>query len=686
MEVMTSVVNERLVPYLAKEASTQTLPISDIVRLSFDDEDKWEIYDSFGDDEEEEKKNGLIVPPPARLRVVPELEHAQNPTYRVRSVCSQTLPVSDEEDLKIGSSLSNPRVAAVNAAVQGLAEPLRDESHLHIDFATFDKYILQGSEPFPDDTIETARRILGNEEFLQLYTRYVEADSETGSNDSSERGTTSTAAIVTLIQFIIKHSNSSLATPYLPDQPKLVFSAQLPLNQDENDDERRIDCMPVFLADEASPENCSNSLFLCTFTRQHRTKPIGARHKRKSSTPELEADTHAVQEKEPVQTRKRTRQSVNAAPSRPMTRAVTKLQGQDATSSRNAGPVDKKTPQTRRGVQGKRQPYVLVPLPPKPVRGVEGERRAVVGTSKPPNRAGAHGRPGRSAVPDLSIALPFAGMSRTNQAPGLVSSGPRSSEPIVRPGSHPPPALARLVADVFAAPGCRRHILALSFDQLFAYLWYFDRAGSIRSERIPTLDIRFIATVLRLGLPDRRQAGFEPQIMTPAYGLMGPGVDIAGYRMVVEGGEFVFNSVVRSGEYPSGKTVYLAHDASGDRSRRDSAGATGAGDMVFVELQWPLSDSPRADELVRVVAENNRNEGSFCLYASDVFTRLSDDVRGSIFPGGADRLYLDRELRVQVFGPLSTSGVDFKDHDGLREMYSSVVKCSYMCLIIHYAS
>jgi len=237
----------------------------------------------------------------------------------------------------------------------------------------------------------------------------------------------------------------------------------------------------------------------------------------------------------------------------------------------------------------------------------------------------------------------------------------------------------RLVADVFAAPGCRRHILTLSFDQLHVHLWYFDRAGSVNSEMIPILDIRFIAAILRIGISDRRQAGFEPRILPPAYGVTGPGVDISGYRMVVQGREFVLDTVIQAEVYTLGKTVYLAHRACRDEPG-DTTNVAGIDDAVFVELQWPLADSPRADEFVHLAVENNNGDASgFLLYASAVITRLSDGVRGSIFPGGADRLYLDRELRVQVFGPLSTSGLDFKDLNGLREMYTSIVKCSYIC-------
>ena len=125
----------------------------------------------------------------------------------------------------------------------------------------------------------------------------------------------------------------------------------------------------------------------------------------------------------------------------------------------------------------------------------------------------------------------------------------------------------------------------------------------------------------------------------------------------------------------------MAHRACRDE-RGDTTNVAGIDDAVFVELQWPLADSPRADEFVHLAGEKNNEDASgFLLYASAVITRLSDGVRGSIFPGGVDRLYLDRELRVQVFGPLSTtsSGVNFNDLNGLREMYTSIVKCSYIC-------
>ena len=684
MEVLTAVVNERLERYLAKEASTQTLPISDIDRVSFD-EDEWEIVYESPRDEEERKIS--VAPPPARLRVIPELEGSQNPNYRLRSVRSQTVQVS-AEDLKMGSSVLNPRVAAVNAAVQGLTEHVRDESHLHIDFATFDKYILQSSEPFPDDTLETARRILQDKEFLRLYSRRVEADAEVAGPDSSASGIIDVT--VALIQFILDHANSSMGTPYMPSQPKLVFSTQLLQGQGDggivssppgngHGDLPPIDCVPVFLADgsTSSERHCSDALFLCTFTRQYQPKAreIRRKSKRKRSTPnpnpdpEPEADDTgtSAHEEETDHISKRTRRSVATAvvPSRPTTRSVGKLKKNQvvATSSRNdeGSANKKKTPQTRRGARGNRRltaPSAVSASSRKPARNVENDEHRA-DTSEPPGGAGPS--------------------EQSYQAPSSIPSSSQPSVPIIRAGLRPSPALMRLVADVFTAPGCRRHILALSFDQLHVHLWYFDHAGSVYSEMIPILDIRFIATVLRIGISDRRQAGFEPRIRPPAYGVAGPGVDISGYRMVVQGREFVLDTVIQAEVCTLGKTVYLAHRACRDQPG-DTTNAAGMDDAVFVELQWPLADSPRADELVHLAVENNNRDASgFLLYASAVITRLSDGVRGSIFPGGADRLYLDRELRVQVFGPLPTSSAeDFNDLSDLRELYASIAKCSYI--------
>lgn len=674
MEVMTAVVNERLVRYLAKEASTQTLPLSDVDRLSFD-EDEWEIYECVGDEGRDERIPSVL---PARLRVVPELETNKNPTYRMRNVHSQTEPVQDGE-LGLGSSLLNPRVAAVHAAVQGLTEPVEEESHLQIDFATFDKYILQSSEPFPEDTFQTARRIFENQEFLQRYARCVKANATTPA-DSSDSGTT--AAIVSVIQFILEQSNLSLGTPCLPDHPKLVFSTQRQPDQDEectpsSENEEHlpaIECMPVLPAGDAVSEpHCSDALFLCTFIRQYRTKPRGTHGKRKRLTPVFEADPDSAPE-ESVQTKKRTRRSATTVgPSRPTTRALSKLQAQAATSSRNARSGDKKGLQTRGGARGNKRTATsgAISTPPlRSARGIGNEGRE--STSRSGNRADALEQ---LNSPIASSSVVPAGSPTTNQAPNPISSSSHPSDLIIRAGARPPPALMRSVADIFAAPGCRRHVLVLSFEQLHASLWYFDRAGSINSSKIPILDLHFIATILRLGFPDRRQLGFEPQIMPLVRGVMGPALDISGYRTTVQGREFALDKAVQLEGCSPVKTVYLAHGAAREEPRRDSAEPASV-DVVFVEFQWPLADSPRADELVRLAAAKNGDESRSHLCASTVAVRLSDGVRGCIFPGGADRLYLDRELRIQVFGPLPTSDAEFNDLDGLRETYVSIVKSS----------
>lgn len=188
----------------------------------------------------------------------------------------------------------------------------------------------------------------------------------------------------------------------------------------------------------------------------------------------------------------------------------------------------------------------------------------------------------------------------------------------------------------------RRHVLAIVFEQLHASFSFFDRAGCITSQKIPLLDVQFVAAIMRIVSGDRRLAGFEPFISGLDNASTVTPSDISGLKFKIGGARYELIKAVTSGQLPWLRFthVYLAHPLQ-HPTESDQP------EPVLLKVSWQLVQLPRDDILLRHAMDRNA-DGSLELCRTATPTRLSDGVRGRILPGGVDKLYRDLELRVLV--------------------------------------
>ncbi|KAF8310821.1 hypothetical protein DL93DRAFT_2229990, partial [Clavulina sp. PMI_390] len=149
--------------YLVKEASVQTLPTSDEVF------ENWEGWT---------ERSGTPMDPDRPESPPPPLVSNLD---RIMIEVQATANDEEDDDFSTGSSMLNPRVAAVTAATanSSLSQDILEPTHILVDFPSFDKYLFEDSEPFPDITLEQAQRMSRSADFINLCDRYEEVASAT---------------------------------------------------------------------------------------------------------------------------------------------------------------------------------------------------------------------------------------------------------------------------------------------------------------------------------------------------------------------------------------------------------------------------------------------------------------------------------------------------------------------------
>lgn len=264
VEVTTTVGNEYMRQYLVKEASVQTLPTSDEVF------ENWEDWTEF-------------TPEPIQHEMMDfsTVRYAEAPppivsNYQEASIGVQTSAATSDDDEDVdfsGTSMLNPRVVAVAAAFANSPYHASEESSVHIDFHTFDKYILQDSEPFPDVTQENARKLVHEPRFQELYAVYVETSRKSNAGEPGSSVQLRTA-LSNFLSFLAGYSDQ-LENDAEVEEPALLFSnvgkpGRGPRASSENilADDDLADCMSVSRTIAgASDSRPGVELFLCAFAK-----------------------------------------------------------------------------------------------------------------------------------------------------------------------------------------------------------------------------------------------------------------------------------------------------------------------------------------------------------------------------------------------------------------------------------
>lgn len=267
----------------------------------------------------------------------------------------------------------------------------------------------------------------------------------------------------------------------------------------------------------------------------------------------------------------------------------------------------------------------------------------------------------KSSLESASIADPKPPPKRSRISPSdhapthplvIIPPRPYPSSPIT---THSADTLAHYALEMMSATGNRRHVLGVAARDFHTFLCYFDRAGSICSTPIHFIDdeIHFIAAFIALSICTSTRLGFEPCIEPPP--LSGkPATSIEGCHIEVEGRRFILDRVVHSATTLVGRgtAVYAARPGGMSWFEEDIHPSFDRDmpDVVIVKLSWQVTSRPLEDELFRWAADKGV-DGVAKLYYSCVVDKLSDCLRGNLVPPDE---YEDRELRIQVIGPLST--------------------------------
>lgn len=196
--------------------------------------------------------------------------------------------------------------------------------------------------------------------------------------------------------------------------------------------------------------------------------------------------------------------------------------------------------------------------------------------------------------------------------------------------------------------GTRRHVVGIDLEGLMARFWYFDRAGSVCTSPI---DIRaqtekFISAVLSLQCASIDRLGFETSLM-PKENRPLAFDSIEGCQLVMGTNMFEIIRPVHITRSLYGRCTSF-FEAQTRCLPGSHVNATVLPERVMVKFSWQLVTQQDDEELIRL-AEQHGVEGVGKLYLATCPARLSNCYRGRLC---AKDTYQDRELRVQIMGPV----------------------------------
>src|SRR5258707_506569 len=180
-------------------------------------------------------------------------------------------------------------------------------------------------------------------------------------------------------------------------------------------------------------------------------------------------------------------------------------------------------------------------------------------------------RPSMPDDPNDTLRTSMDGSTPSEQSP---QQGTHTTRPTTLLQSTAPlECFERNVEYLFACVGNRSHVLALEVRCSNLRLYYFDRAGSIRSTN---LDLKkdltsVVALILRISLTGKNRLGYEPFFRTPQGSVRRSWSTLSGHEVEVEGETYRATRFIYTEDtlYGQGKLIYAARPTLG-ASRSDA--------------------------------------------------------------------------------------------------------------------
>jgi len=228
---------------------------------------------------------------------------------------------------------------------------------------------------------------------------------------------------------------------------------------------------------------------------------------------------------------------------------------------------------------------------------------------------------------------------------------------------------------VFKATGNRRHILGIYVKRTRVRFCFYDRAGTIYTTPLDFRDDapRIIAAFISLSFLDAFSLGLEPYLAAkanvPPSRLLQGGEN---YVVDVDGVTFRTNSLIYAGEmFARGTVVFEA--ALSENQPRKSTSTVDIPPRVAVKMSWHIPETQYEDEFLILAAERGV-EGISRLYCSAIGPRVSEGFRSRLVP---DVMYGNRELRIQIIGPLARPLHEVSDLTTFKAAFKSLVKSTF---------
>ena len=288
----------------------------------------------------------------------------------------------------------------------------------------------------------------------------------------------------------------------------------------------------------------------------------------------------------------------------------------------------------------------------------------------------------------------------------------------VPPRSRVDVKLRQWAAEVFRDAGNRRHVIGIHASAFDIRFYFYDRAGLVFTEPLQIQleeDAAFFVSAvislsmmspIRLGLdpffaPNRRTPYHSPGLHPPlrTQSTWADLNETEGAIVRVDGVDFVIEDLITAtGLYGRGTTIFGVRPAAPPDNQEFSSPAppshpsrtrtrhaetsvphshpTLASNLAYPEerlvlkLAWQVPSRQSEDELLKLAQEKGV-EGVIKLYKSATLERLSEGFRGRLVP---KKMYVDRELRVQVLGPRCIPLKRVSDTEDFKEAFRSLVR------------
>jgi hypothetical protein len=251
-----------------------------------------------------------------------------------------------------------------------------------------------------------------------------------------------------------------------------------------------------------------------------------------------------------------------------------------------------------------------------------------------------------------------------------------------RPPPKPDQKLYKYASEMMHALGNRRHalgVLIMGFNIIFHV---YDRGGRIRTTPLSLRDDgpRIVEAFVRIMMLDPYQLGLEPFLYPSPRVTSSKLSTTSGCVVKVGGCAFLVERLIHSTSqgFGRGSVVFQARTIKKhctpltSNTSTQSEGVDHIPEQVVLKLAWQLRNRRDEVELLKLAAEKGV-KGVAEIYRSCVVTTLSQGLRRRL---GCEEeyMYVDRELRVQVLGPICKPLEEVEDIGQLKQAFRSLVK------------